>query len=491
MARQRAVVAGRRTGVILSQQARLGEGVVEDPDAFFDSAQSPTTDKENGDNLGVVDDSTSDNVSQRPKKKIRFSLESSGQADDDNNNNNGKNDNDNDLSGFRHKLGRGSLSPSELSKVSTAPPSETRSSNNNNNNYEEEEEIEQARHAKESDASPTMAQQQATATPDNSPPEDDDLAVPPPDSPMDDPLDDDLMVPPPDSPPHEEEELPTQTDTTPVDFPTQSEDDDDDREGVGFQMADDTISNDVDSPLAHEEDTPLRDPETPSQASRKKKNTKKRSKKLPDSSEKETPAAVIINKSKKKSKKTQRKPRDKTPTVKKTRKKKKNQRYNPFQSKGMQAGPLEYDLVPVTDEKETTPEHQKGLRRSKRSRISPLQFWKNETAVLAPNDFEDDKMVGTVETMPIVSGYLKALPTPYKPRKPREYVAPAAMTTTTFDHRVTKKGTAPAPLPVHAAADVEFDSRKLRKKFHYRDDDTAYVWDDNFEQSDNLSESIV
>ena len=350
------------------------------------------------------------------------------------------------------------------------------------------EEVEQARHAQEDAASsaPTMAQ----ATPEednNSQPED----VPPPDSPMNHPVDDDddddLMVPPPDSPQHEDEEVPTQTDATPVDFPTQFEDDDDDddREGVGFEMAEDNVETPA------RDDTPATesDPETPapSQDSRsRKKNTKKRGKEQQEESSSDEETPEVKSKKKKKAKKKpqpKKASRDKTPAevVKKPRKKKKkNQRYNPFQSKGMQAGPLEYDTVPVTDEKET-PEKRKGLRNSKRTRIPPLAFWKNETAVLAPNDFDDEEMVGTVETMPIVSGYLKAQPTPYKPRKPREHVAPE-----TTD-RSTKKGKAVAKAPPPNDADVEFDSKGLRKKFSVQDDDTAYVWDDNFEQSDHLS----
>ena len=43
----------------------------------------------------------------------------------------------------------------------------------------------------------------------------------------------------------------------------------------------------------------------------------------------------------------------------------------------------------------------------------------------------------------------------------------------------------------HQEDNEEFDSSKLRKKYTYMDSDTAYLWDDNCEQADDMGELIL
>ena len=57
-------------------------------------------------------------------------------------------------------------------------------------------------------------------------------------------------------------------------------------------------------------------------------------------------------------------------------------------------------------------EDQKGVRRSKRVHLPPLEFWKGENYIYGPNDFGDE--FDGVRNMSVVKGVIKPNPTPYK-----------------------------------------------------------------------------
>jgi centromere protein C len=466
MARKRATVPlagqGKRTGVQVfsSQDAVVPVSLSEmnqAMDAAFDNAASPPQGKENGfgsekERKEVVDVSV---VNKRAK--IRWSLESTRTA-------RGSDDEEEmelstiyvkkKLGLVRDPTGRGSLSPSELSRVSTAPPSVIT-------------QPEQARHAWE----PTSPLEQ---TQDYNTQEEDDFVAPPPDSPIQEDDNDDLMVPPPDCMDDDENEDPEeyempQLNSSPVDFPTplddddqkvmdDDDDDDDDREGLGFQMADNDPTTPVDSSAQEQVRERKRKSPTAERTSKAKKP-----KAIPQSSD--SSDAISIQ-------------------PKKPRGRKARMRTAVFSPKGHQSGPLEYTAIPVTNSKDTPP---KGLRRSNRTHVPPLQFWKNEGPQYVPNNFDLDRLHGglrdSLHTFPVVAAYTKALPTPYKKPKPRHYVAPS---TKEKASKRLKHAANPA-----RAIEEEYDSSKLRKKYEIIKRDTANIWDDFLEENKEMSMCCV
>ena len=198
---------GRRTGVqVYASQEPQPAGMMEDLDAAFGTATSPPKDKENNTTL---DTNNNNNNSNKPRKELRFSLGTTASSDDS------SLVSSTHLQGVLGKLkrrsSRGSLSPSELSKVSTAPPSPK----------------EQVRRQEEEEE-----------------------AMPP--APADDDEEEEDLTPPPDSPEalslgqEAEEEVPTQgpddhdleqQDEIPTQGPDDVSDDDDDKEGTGFAVA--------------------------------------------------------------------------------------------------------------------------------------------------------------------------------------------------------------------------------------------------------------
>lgn len=504
MARKRAmaVFTGRRTGVhfpTASQQPLSQEP--EDMDAVFDDAGTPDG-RENKNNAksatnGVKTVSKPDNKSK--KKELRFSLENATTTvvsrDDDDDGASLQRAAAQRLQRKFRNTSRGSLSPSELSRVSTAPPSVRR-------DVEQDDDVEQARHGRaelhealssaNATTAPVAAEQQ----------QDDDFDVAPPDSPLreanDYDEDDNFLPPPPESPVHEDsdddddqaqlpqrqslEEVPTQVDHSPVDFPTQFDDDDndmgdDDKEGAGFAMAESPIVAAATYPKtpASTESEEEQEQQAKEQGIKKKKAANKKKKEKKSSKKRsaqqvdddETSQDVESEKPAKKSRKT--------------KAKQQQPRQNIFSPKGIQSGPLQFRAIPVTDEKEP-PTEEGNLRRSKRTRVKPLAWWKGERAEYGPNSFPEEIAQQGLVDMSEVKCYLVAEPTPYKPRKQR---APVTRKDTTGSS--TKKKGKSAALRHEEEADEEFDTSKLRKTRTFLESDTAYLWDDNWEQADDMS----
>jgi hypothetical protein len=159
-----------------------------------------------------------------------------------------------------------------------------------------------------------------------------------------------------------------------------------------------------------------------------------------------------------------------------SKKQKKDTKMSAFASKGIQTGPRKFQVVPVTNIKDVSVLHDGNVRRSQRAQIRPLEFWKNERYVYGPNEFDPkDGYIGVL-SMPVPIGVSIAQPTPYKKRK---HTAPKAS---------SGGGAKKSKQTVAASPEKEsFDSIKLRKKFEYFDGDQARAWDDNVDESMEMS----
>merc|ERR1711865_235042 len=107
-----------------------------------------------------------------------------------------------------------------------------------------------------------------------------------------------------------------------------------------------------------------------------------------------------------------------TPKMKKgTKKQKKRKKRNViFSPKGIPTGNRDYEMVPIGTLIEGSPD-EAGPRRSKRAKVKPLEFWRGEKMEYGAHN-EDGYMGEIFGNMPVVTGIQKALPTPYKKRKP-------------------------------------------------------------------------
>lgn len=425
---------GKRTGVMIQPTAvRLNAEGMEDLDDFFGAAVAP--DKEDSQKKSSA-------LNVKGKKSIRFSLDTTAAASDG-----AASDGATlpETAGVRKLIangGRGSMSPSEISRVSTAPPSGEKS-------------IELARHGKQTDDtdgvllgsplrfSPPIAgddddDDEPFATQDD----DDDDMVPPP--------------PPPDSPEPEEQEEPAASE--PVEFPM-ADDDDDDEEGAGYDMA------------------RAESPEASEKASQKSKKSKKR--KANDSDAENAPPAKSRKKETKKRKKapvTSSEDEDETAVTPAPRRKKGKDKPPIFTPKGIQAGPREFSRIQVSDLKETP---EAGLRRSKRMHIKPLEFWKGESIEYGPNEEFDSDKYDSLRNMPVPKAIRRAENTPYKPRK----VAPHIAKQKTNSKKAIKA--AKEELDI----EVPFDSSKLPKNYIYTTKEDIYQWEEINERCENMRKS--
>lgn len=431
---------GKRTGIQIPESN--GE---DDMDRMFEGVSSPPAANDGNDGTGSVEYLVTEERSTRKKKKLRFSLDteaSSRDADGD------RTDVTRLVSGLQ-RAGRQSLSPSELSKVSTAPPSFDRSTLAHFD--EEDEEIGRALQEQRGDDDEFSPLLKAKIG-------EDILELPITQEDMDG---DDMVPPAPDDNTDTEEENPdffspktpsrsvAPAEQTPGEVLTatanlEDTDDEDDKEGDGFQLSE------------NNHQTPEPSTQSSSESSRKEVKQKKKNK-----NGKAAPEESSV--------------REGFKPLKKPKKKLKNSTFSP---KGTQSGPLTYKhIVPVTDPKD---EAATGLRRSQRMRIAPLAFWKNEGADYVPNDF-DDELIDGLETMPVVKAFRVAEKTPYKKRN-----APVS-----HHQDQQKKSKKSVSSKASKAEETEFDTSKLKKKYKYNEKDTAFVWDDCYERAEELGKMIL
>jgi centromere protein C len=472
---------GKRTGIIVGSQqdVPLKDGM-EDVEAVFAAVQSPEPVASPGKENSA--DETVKKKAANAKKSIRFSLPGTAAAtatasgdQDTVASSSSSTATPGKVPGIMKKFlsmgQRSSLSPSELSRVSTAPPSMDRSAvtqfeEEEGEEEEDEEDIEEVRRAQEKSLEEyaNVAHRRSIGSPDAFPMDvdpgmDDDF--PPAD---DDEDDGDALVPPapPDSP--EADDLETEEveqmekSATDVAFPAEldPDTDDDDKEGDGFNMPDDP---DPETPASVREER-RQDAEKLAEKKRKKKKGTKTRKLVDTSMEEEEEAPKSV-------------PR-------KTKKQKKKFATNPFTPKGMPSGPREYEAVPVSDLKDSPKAGQEHLRRSKRARMTPLEYWRNEHIIYGPNDELDAS--DSLANMPVPKQISKALPTPYKMRKFTHRAAPA---------EIGGKSQKNASKDYPNLEDEPFDSTKLRRKQDYMEAEDGNMWDEAAEESTSQSTFFV
>jgi hypothetical protein len=457
---------GRRTGLTLPSGAAttLDADGLENPEHLFDavvreggSSLDGSSGKEN-ESLRRADAGDAAAASKKPKVQVRFSLgeEVADQFDP--------------AIKAKHPVrklisaGKGrreSIDTMDLSSVSTAPSlaKSSRTSVGDGDIEASRQSSEESEVAAIVTLAAKQAQQQhvsklhdvSTASKDIAVDFDDDELIPPPpdtSEQVDDMYDDDVLT----QPVHDND----------VDFPNTNHDyDDDDNEDADFGARyDDDDDGDVD---------------------KNEKSASHRAKQSGDSSG----IAQVKKGRKKKLPKAQSIHDDSESEVTPVPKRKPKKKFNPFKTtfspKGM-PGPRTYTTIPLSDLKEDPPEDT-ALRRSKRARIPPLEYWRGEKPVLSGNDFGEE--FDGVKNMPVVVGIVRPDPTPYKKRKVVPMTKQQKQKMTHRRHEVDDDD-APAMIP----AEEPFDASELRKKFDINRGKAASLWDEQTERVKEISKSL-
>mmetsp|Transcript_1298 Transcript_1298/g.1976 ORF Transcript_1298/g.1976 Transcript_1298/m.1976 type:complete len:626 (+) Transcript_1298:98-1975(+) len=155
----------------------------------------------------------------------------------------------------------------------------------------------------------------------------------------------------------------------------------------------------------------------------------------------------------------------KTPTTRRNQKKQKQ--VTMFSPPGYPISNREMQPIPVSDYMESPEEGEDNLRRSRRMKVKPLAYWKNERVVYGPHE-EDGELGEEMGHMPVPKSLLTALPTPRRHRKQVEL------------KQSWKQIAGKANL---VEEEKEFNSTKLRKKFSINNGETAQMWDEGIEDS--------
>lgn len=452
MARKRAAsklpIQGKRSGVDIPSSSTENGSQLESMDKLFEEVRSP---EEKKDDDPVAKASVAARRSARAKKperkaqeKIRLSLPGQGGTPADDATTSSESDTKQRVSKTRSRRIMGLASPSDLSKVSTMPPTPRFNESELLTQEEEpeaEDEVEVPRHAaneKEAAEQPGLMNEDADFPMQNDDDDGDDLAPPVMD---DDDMNQDEPVPEAQEDEEEEDRKPAATTTLPENSLSDTESDDD-KEGSGFNMV-----HDPETPGTAEE---VRASEEGEKVRGRKKKSKRR-----DSIDSD----------------------DKTPARKSKKKKGKRVVFSP---KGIPIANRDYDRIPIV---EPSPGDNGGVRRSRRAKTSPLEFWRNEKVEYGP---ADDELAEEVGDMPVPKAIVRALDTPYRKRKEPKSKAPAK----------SKKAKGKKRSSRDADDDDDednetFDATKLKRKFKDRllAGETANVWDDGNDDLNDLSKS--
>jgi centromere protein C len=408
----------------------VGADGMEDPDLFFDAATRAINTAADGDR-GNRHESLEEAAS---KATVRFSLPR-GVAESERTTPSRKSDR-NSATRLVSRLGgnRPSLSPSDLSSVSTAAssPASTRS---------EERTL---HHATEPSAKPAPFSPESDEFPVGNNDDDDDADLVPSIDPTEsDEEDDDEIVHMSTEEEHKNHPEPLNDENREGEVETS---DDDEKEGDAFQMP----APDNDDEPIDEESRSDDDDEPAEDVSKKRKGEKSLSKKKKSSkSKRDDETTTTSNKGKR-------------------GKDKMKKRKGAFSPKGIQSGPIEHRIIPLSDMKPDVDDNG-NLRRSKRARIQPLQWWKNERLEYGPNPDPYDSDV------PVAKAVSYAEPTPYKERRIPKRAAITPSERGRKQHNQT-----------HASNDVgnePFDNSKIRRKYKYLNGEMAQIWDDLVEDA--------
>lgn len=494
---QKTTKAGGRTGVVIGNTVPGGEAS-HDIDEWFDSAHTPSQNSDDDDADGAEDSDdhkwASRSTSRRsPRRKVKtprggvaMALPGGGEDDEDDDDEEEQTATKKYAEQLKRKGGPSArpsfTSPSDLSRVSTAPPSPTSREDIEDDDEEaglavaaEDEstdDIENPLLTQERDEEPGTVDEEDVAqhSASNRSNEKVDASSHEADFPAGDDHDDendgDDLGPPalPDDYSADgkgQEDQPTETsegedeatrsqdrigglesDHDDNDEPFPDDDDNDDKEGSGFNM--------------------VHDPETPrtvreERARKEKEDMKmKRSKKKKEKSESES-EDVDGNTEDGKA----------TPKATKGKRiKAKKKRGVIFSPKGIPIGNRDYETVPIGALVEGSPEED-GPRRSNRAKVKPLEYWRGEKMEFGAHR-EEGQLAEAFGNMPVVTGVQKALPTPYRKRKQ-----------TAEKSGGKKKSGKPRLSSAKGAADEEeFDSKKLRRMYKYLDGQEAYLHDE-------------
>lgn len=439
--------AGGRSGVVINKIDDSNVGL----DGWFDSARSPeaepkkNTASSSKEERRVDDDGNSGMKTSRkktvktPKQHLDMTLR--GAAQD--------NDTEEEIdstsakkyaSKLRRKGGAEFTSPSELSKVSTAaftPRDEDDSETENGlmtqeNNEENDYIARQSAHSEHLDvASPEV---------DFPADEDDGDDLGPPVLPQESSNDEE---------PTQGKPSGTEDDDEKIDSGSAGNNDifddhDDGDEGPGFNMV-----HDPETPLTVREDRAKKEMEK-IREERKKLNKKNGfesdDNNDDDDDDEEESKSILVKKNKK-------------------QRKKKN-RSVVFSPQGRPIANRDYETVPIGALVEGSPDED-GPRRSMRAKVQPLQYWRGEKMQFGAHN-EHGYIGKAFGDMPVVTGIQKALPTPYKKRKQPKNKPGANKGSRKHDSSDTRG----------SAAEEEFNSKKLRRKYKFHDGEEAYLWDD-------------
>ena len=254
-------------------------------------------------------------------------------------------------------------------------------------------------------------------------------------------------------------------------------DDDEDKEGDGFQIFD---GDEEDANIVH-------DPETP--ASTRKKRADLERLEIEEEAYKER---------KKKNKTKGGKPRkkdsdnsssseneDESQTYrKKTPKTKKKTRFAPAVSPaGYPSDNRGYEVQPIETFAPEGPTN--GLRRSSRAKYKPLEHWRNEKPIYVKND-----AVNRYGDMPIVSGIQKALPTPHKKRAVKKGDKMKKKKHVESSRNASKSASRHHDEYDDEDDEIEFNYRSLGRQGKIIEDETACIWDDGADDTIDTSKYL-
>lgn len=157
-------------------------------------------------------------------------------------------------------------------------------------------------------------------------------------------------------------------------------------------------------------------------------------------------------------------------------------RFNPyatvFQSQGIPL-PRTFHVIPISDlPSVSSPADNIALRRSKRAKVKPLDFWKGECIEYGPNEFGDEYEGVTNMSVPIF--VRKAETTPHKPRN-------CSMNGSKIK---SKKMNSKGKTFTNDEVGI-FDDKKLRKKYNYVDNEKAEIWNETTSECDVMSKYIL
>jgi len=150
-------------------------------------------------------------------------------------------------------------------------------------------------------------------------------------------------------------------------------------------------------------------------------------------------------------------------------------------SRGIPAGNRDYEAVPISEYKDDVGEDP-SLRRSRRARFAPLQFWKNEKLVYEAQN-EEGILGKAMGDMPVVAFVQKAQPTPYKEVK---RTAPEKKKKKDGKRKSGKGGgdsDEGSDGDDTSVSRKQFDDKVLRKKYRVNNGESGKVWSETLESA--------